>query len=360
MIESVSISNFRCFSEFSIDQLRQFNLIAGKNCVGKTALLEALFLLLGASNISLVLTLSGQRGIEKVKGDPGALRDALWRPFFHDFRDATAVVIQGTFEGPHEETVRLRCIPSGTLTLPLNDGGASASSAETRKLPESALELEYVGGGGKTEKIEMRLGTDGVSFHPRPHRPPHTGHLFSASSRISQQQAAERFGDLEVEPGNYTTQDLLSALQIVEPRLRRVTTISGPSGSLLHGDVGLTRMVPLPLLGEGLVRLTCYLAAIANSANGFVLIDEIDNGFHHSVLDKVWRAIGQAASRVGTQVFATTHSFECIRAAHHAFAEAEKRDFRLHRLERSGEGIRAVSYDDESLDTAIQAELEVR
>jgi len=74
----------------------------------------------------------------------------------------------------------------------------------------------------------------------------------------------------------------------------------------------------------------------------------------------VWKAIMQATQKSNTQVFATSHSWECIRAAHEAFTTSEAYDFCLHRLDRINEDIQAVAYDREALDTALKVELEVR
>lgn len=109
-----------------------------------------------------------------------------------------------------------------------------------------------------------------------------------------------------------------------------------------------------------MVRLATLVLHIGNAPDGVVLVDEIENGLHHSILPKVWRAIGEVAREFNTQVFATTHSRECIVAAHRAFTESEVYDFRLHRLERLKETIRAVTYDREALEAAIETGLEVR
>ena len=44
MFRSFTVKNFRCFQDLTIAPLARVNLIAGKNNVGKTALLEALYL----------------------------------------------------------------------------------------------------------------------------------------------------------------------------------------------------------------------------------------------------------------------------------------------------------------------------
>ena len=109
-----------------------------------------------------------------------------------------------------------------------------------------------------------------------------------------------------------------------------------------------------------MARLTNFILHIANARDGVVLVDEIENGLHHSVMSKVWRAIADAAHHFNAQLFATTHSFECIKAAHTGLLESKNYDFRLHRLERIKDAIGAVSYDQENLDSAIEQGLEVR
>jgi AAA15 family ATPase/GTPase len=114
-------------------------------------------------------------------------------------------------------------------------------------------------------------------------------------------------------------------------------------------------------MGDGMNRLARLVGAIGYAKGGVVLIDEIENGLHYSVLKDVWKAIGKAAREFNTQIFATTHSWECLVAAHQAFSEGEEYDFRLHRLERSStDAIVAKTMDSEILETAIEQGWEMR
>ena len=56
MYKSFNIENFRCFSELTLKPLERINLIAGKNNIGKTALLEALWIRHGYQNPELGIT----------------------------------------------------------------------------------------------------------------------------------------------------------------------------------------------------------------------------------------------------------------------------------------------------------------
>jgi AAA15 family ATPase/GTPase len=90
------------------------------------------------------------------------------------------------------------------------------------------------------------------------------------------------------------------------------------------------------------------------------LIDEIENGLHYSVHQQVWQAIATAARHNNVQVFATTHSWECIRAAYQSFANGDQFDLAIHRLDRRDNEIQVVTYDREALAAAMQHEVEVR
>jgi len=109
-----------------------------------------------------------------------------------------------------------------------------------------------------------------------------------------------------------------------------------------------------------MVRLLSLALGVASAEGGVLLVDEIDNGLHHASMARIWEGVGAFARQCQTQLFCTTHSFECIQSAHAAFEESGQYDFRLHRLERVGDEIHAVSYDRESLAAAIESGLEVR
>ena len=64
------------------------------------------------------------------------------------------------------------------------------------------------------------------------------------------------------------------------------------------------------------------------------MVDEVDTGLYHAVLPDVWKLVGAAAREFDVQVFATTHSWECVTAAYEAFADDHPQEFSVHRLER--------------------------
>jgi AAA15 family ATPase/GTPase len=91
-----------------------------------------------------------------------------------------------------------------------------------------------------------------------------------------------------------------------------------------------------------------------------VLIDEIENGLHYSLLEEVWLGIAEVAEKEDLQIFATTHSWECIQAAHKVFKERSSDDFALHRLQKVKGEIQVVTHDQNMIEVASETDLEIR
>ena len=153
---------------------------------------------------------------------------------------------------------------------------------------------------------------------------------------------------------------IVKALQIVEPRLVSLRVQYRGGLPLIYGDIGLKRLIPFPLMGDGMSRLRGVALAMTDARDGILLIDEIENGIHHSVMSKLWKTVSALAQSNNVQVFATTHSIECVLAAYGAFNAREPYDFSLYRLDQVKGEIQAVRYDKETLAAAVETNLEVR
>jgi ABC-type taurine transport system ATPase subunit len=69
---------------------------------------------------------------------------------------------------------------------------------------------------------------------------------------------------------------------------------------------------PIGSMGEGMRRLLALATSLAVSKGGSLFVDEIDTGLHYTVMADMWKLVVKAARDTGVQVFATTHSWDCI------------------------------------------------
>jgi ABC-type uncharacterized transport system ATPase subunit len=155
------------------------------------------------------------------------------------------------------------------------------------------------------------------------------------------------------------------ALRIIAPGVERISVIGDSDGPrerrVLVRMRGESSPVPLRTMGDGMNRLLGIGLALALASNGVLLVDEIENGIHYSVQADVWRMILRAANSLNVQVFATTHSWDCIRAFAAATSVQDASDAMLYRLDLRVEGeVRAVRYTAEEIAIAAEQAIEVR
>lgn len=357
MHKTLTIKNFRCFEDFTLKPLERVNLIAGRNNVGKTAFLEAIFMLVGPHNPDISVRINIFRGIERLAGEP----EEAWGWLFFNKRVDDPIRITSVDEKNVSRSLQISLPQLTTTTITPQERANMAPEKINESLESkqgdrelilqyhdtiglSAISRAFFTGDGqiKIERGMRKYSPNGVFFP--------TTHRFPAA-------IAMRFSNLDREG---RIGEVLANIKILEPRLKRLALLFQDGMPIVAGDIGLKELVPLPVMGEGLVRMLSILLAIADSPGGYVLVDEIENGFHHTVLTEVWKAIALAARKSDTQLFATTHSWECIEAAHTAFTASKKYDFLLHRFDSVDTEVKAVTYDRKKLSTAMKTDLEVR
>ncbi len=134
--------------------------------------------------------------------------------------------------------------------------------------------------------------------------------VFMASlHRENLQSDAEAFGALQLEGRE---SEVLSIFQTIEPRLQSLTLIPMKNTTVVHANIGTGRPIAVRLLGEGFSRLFSIAVGMERARGGMMLIDEVENGLHYSVMKEVFSNLYDIATRFDVQVFATTHSAECI------------------------------------------------
>ncbi len=123
---------------------------------------------------------------------------------------------------------------------------------------------------------------------------------------------------------------------------------------------GNSHPIPLVSLGDGAFRLFTFAVALANSKDGFLVVDEAENGIHYSIQKMFWKLILQTAQELNVQVLATTHSWDCVRGFAQALLDSEKFDGTLVRVEKEAEETFAVPYTKNEIQAAAEYGIEVR
>jgi predicted ATPase len=142
-----------------------------------------------------------------------------------------------------------------------------------------------------------------------------------------------------------------TALRIIDPQIERIALV---------GDLrvwrrffvrlsGSEQRLPLGSVGDGSKRLLALALHLVSARGGYLLVDEIDTGLHHTVMADMWRLVIETAKRLDIQVLATTHSLDCVRAL--AWVQEQNPDLAsevtLHRVEKGA--TETVAYSMEEL-----------
>ena len=353
MFESLRIRNYRVFDDLEMSGLHRVNLIAGRNNSGKTSLLEAIFLLAGGGNPRLGANGNAIRAMDFGDAPPNPQTLAsVWKSMFHGLDISRPIEISGVHSehGAMNLAISLEAWRGAPQIAP----GAFAGTASSQSLDGKALTFRYRDRrhADKAQVGQIRLAAAGFEANC-PDAPAPFGARVVFPRAGSVQDDADILGKLRLRKnGDY----LLDALRIIEPNLAGAEVVFTGGTPMIWGDIGLSELVPLPAMGEGMARLARIVLGISSVPGGVMLIDELETAFHHSGQAKIWKAIARAAERFDTQIFATTHSFECIEKAVEALTPEGFGYFRISRIIEK----RAVSHSPGQVDLAVRLPMEIR
>lgn len=372
MLTEFSVRNFRNLESLSLDELGRITLIGGKNGVGKTALLEALWLFSGPDLPELSERINAFRGL------PQLAPDDAFHDLFYDYQQKNRIVIKGDgdWEGDCSRRLGIYLQERETInTIRRGDMPVSQDSERnTRPQFESDWELvfEYRDGTGKTYtssawRVANSIGPmapglpelreEGLAQNRSLTLDRKNSVYIPSLHRENLQKTAERLGQIQVRGDD---DRLMGILNHLEPRLHRLGVIQVRNAPVIHASLrGSRRPRPVQLLGEGFNRLLNITLALDDASGGLLLVDEIENGLHHSIQQGLFAAILNAAREYNVQIFATTHSGECIRAAYRAFGD-DSRIFNYYRLEEMDDAVKAVHYTSEMIKSIIKFNMEIR
>jgi len=356
--EKIQISNFKCFRDIEVKGLKRVNLIAGKNAVGKSALLEAIFLHCGAYNPRLTLIINAMRGVKVLKLGSSPWGETAWDSLFHRFNIQKPIEISALNSDYGARMLQFKLLRTlediGRVQELITLSQEGQLSLQPSIGATQVLELVSIGDEG-SNSYYVFANEKGISQTPHPAPPFLT--IFLTPKGSFAKDDVECYDGLVVQ-GQH--ERIMSYLKKFEPRIRRLASIQMGDERVLFADIGLKQMLPLSYASEGISRIAKYVINIAAAKGGVVLIDEIENGLHYSILGGVWRTIARAAQAYDVQVFATTHSRETIIAAHEVLSKEKSYDFTYHRLDRIDGDIKLVRYDKSDLGAAAETDFEVR
>lgn len=371
-ISSLTVERFRSLRYLRLEGLGRVNLITGRNNTGKSSVLEALRIL--ASEASPPLLASILRYREEDMGDgeePGRpvdveslsqlgslfsgvpqiseIREPILLAANGGRRSMKLTISVGFFSEERDQEGTRRLVPKQAelfSTGELLPALVIEAGAARRTITLEQLRRFYYRGRVMRQDIvqEPRLPCVFVS----PYGGERTANLGPLWDKIA-------LTDRE--------KDVVKALTIIDSDILAVSMVGGEGSRQMRTAIvrskAFARPVPLRSFGDGLNRLFGIILSLVNAKDGLLLIDEFENGMHHSVQLDVWRGIFRLAKLLKVQVFATSHSWDAVESFQKAAAEDPEEGL-LIRLSKKGDAVIPTLFREQELAVAAREKIEVR
>ena len=367
MINSFEIKNYRNLDGLKIKSFGRVNLITGKNNTGKTNLLQSLELFVSEFDLEVL-----KKQFEK-------RREYDDRKYRNDVENEYKNIQLFKNLFPYQSIFDL----TNSIEINSDYKNISARIINIKRI-EDDDSIRYVTSDNllfdesiNTERgLEVFRNNDRIRLLPFSRNIFRSGNMYiTSSNRINFSNTNYQFIETDsIEKDlNSNLWDrialsdkekyLIDALQIVEKSIDRLTFISDNEREryAIVKKKNFERTFPLKSMGDGINRILTIILALLNVENGYLFIDEFENGLHYTVQEDLWKIIFHLSEQLNIQVFVTTHSSDCINAFQKVMNSSQNKvSGQYIRLENKNGLIREVSYTGEEIRYASENDIEVR
>lgn len=378
MLDSFQINNFRLFQCLKVEILNRVNLITGMNNSGKSTFLEAIEIYASNASPRVLLDLVESRQETWLSEAQPQSQNFTGNSVRHLFygNKLPQVGEAGIFLGQISSNTRLHISVAAYQNKNDEDGTTRmvrVSNFHSDIFNEELSNIEVFLIAEEGEKTRRLLALDrDISnmkrYNSRGLYERNESEFKSIWQIVSTENMPNRKLAALWDLTSLTNleSEVISALKLIDHRVSGVAFVEDISHRSSDKNriplvklAGIDEPLPLKSMGDGMTRLFHIIVALVNAQNGFLLIDEFENGLHWSVQPKVWHIIFQLSVKLNVQVFATTHSRDCIRGFDSSWNQYPELGA-FFRLDLKDDLIRATEYTSETLTDAIDMDVEVR
>ena len=379
-LNDLVIRGFRCIKDLHISTLGQVTILAGRNGIGKTTVLEAVQLFATRGQLNGFDKLLSNRGEDRryVDSRGKSRSDRNWTSLFHG---RSLTITDSLRIGPTDEP---NCVRISPTPLSHKEISRINSNPNNERVPHDAARLEVKYRESITPlPLVFSLSSPDLLYNIPKDSSLELYGILSRSDPIQETINCQNIGpglisdfmiqslweNIVLTPDESQCVDAINRL--FDQDVSQIAVIHGENNTLTGASdlpnilvkmSGTDERVSLKTLGDGTSRVFAVALALANSKNGFLTIDEAENGIHYSAQRKFWTMVLQTAYANRVQVLATTHSWDTIVGFAQASMDCEADiDTAVVRLQRGADGqVRAVEYSKEQLMVAAEQDIEVR
>jgi AAA15 family ATPase/GTPase len=333
-IKNIEIKNFKCFKDFKADGFGRVNLIGGKNNVGKTAFMEAIctnvFTVDLKTFVHSLVSIEYTRNYLKYINTKYPIKECLEKANLFYAKSNCNYVEYKIVEknGIKEYFFKIN---NDDTVVNFNDFSFEVSRN---------LKVKFINSHGYTD-TQMK-------------------EVYEAVQKKDKEEILYRY--LNEFDNNILNFKIIGG---DKPMFKVDISDKSPYRHLEDTYRDISEF------GDGLKQYVSIICSLYACSDGYLFIDEIANGIHHTQLDKLWNIILTIAKEQNVQVFATTHSDECIRA----LITANKKDITTYKpkeqilkddeikfieLGRVDGKVDSIIFDFKELENEVAQDMEIR
>lgn len=285
MMKEIKIQNFKCFTDFKASSFKRVNLITGTNNSGKTALLEAIYLLHATNDKNSFIDVF-----------KNILKNRMTQ-----YKD----MIYGLSQDEIEISSRKK-----SLVFQI-DETFSEVNITIGEAGEALHSFAFLDGlSEEVEAVQLLYNSNIVFLPSKTIMPTELADIYSVVQR------------------NKKNKELIEFLSKIDNRIQGIQVSADSKVIILDVD-GMDKMINASELGEGTKHFIALFSTLLKAENGILLIDEIENGIHYTKLPVLWDLILDISKKLNIQVFVATHADEVISALYNAAYRRKEKDIAL-------------------------------
>jgi len=308
MINSLRIENFRCFKDLALEDLARINIITGDNAAGKSTILEAIFIACNP-HLQAIRMLNGSR----IPPLPILQKDNFFSLVERYFNDPYSRIVFEVDKKNSDSSEKWK-----VEMIILRRLSEFSTPSSIPPFQEPCLEFKITENNKpekKPEKILIGFNYNNLFQWHGPSKEILPNKSFFINSIQNLSESANILSSL-IEKKEESV--LLDAFKKEYPEIKDILILvrpDFPNGAVFFKIKDPDIIIPSTLYSSGTHKSFTILLAAADprlKQQGIILVDEIENGIHWSRMQSFWRLLDDVTTKTQIQVFATTHSYECL------------------------------------------------
>ena len=333
MLNTITIKNFKSIKDLTITNFKAINIFIGKPNVGKTSILEAIYLYL-YGNPEALLPILNSRGMLNEK--------EVFESLFYDYNISQDIVLKGD-----NNTINIKA-NRNNQSIKVIDELYSVNNVQFHSSNNASMTIT------KTNPNEFNIQISGKTKNKQ-----ESVEFIPNNPALKEKNLRDKL--LKIMMIKEKREKIKEICQKFVQEQNNIDNIRIIGDQIMVEQQHLTRDINFKLMGSGFQAYMSIHSAILNN-NKYILIDEIENGLHFENIKLLIKdIIDITANKIDMQFFITTHNQEILKNIYQILNDTNQQErTAFFNLYNKNGRLEFIKYSQEDFITNIENENELR